>query len=252
MILQLLQAILLSILVEQNSLHSFIFRDEMQSQCVQSTIGNANVLAFKELDVDIDGRLDEVIVYGGEDLNLLIVSASGTDECKILLNEYLTSRKLINSSQIVTIRNIEIVEVTGDAQPEIHVWLEKSNGGFRQNVALHAIYSLKAGHWIEVLRLTQCLEFGSFEIREGQPEGPKIIYVDEDRHCEPPLSSSRTYTFMRWNGSRFLPAETGTIQIPFWQTVPTWVGLICLVVVPFVLIGIGLAFLITLLKKIKK
>lgn len=227
--MQLLQAILLSILLNCVSLHSFFVGSEMQRKCVESAIGNSEILTTRSLDVNEDGTVDEIIIYGGDKLYLLIVRNSATGECKVVLNEYLTFRQLLTGTQIVTIREIALVEVTGDAQPELHVWLEKRNGGFRQEVALHAIYFRQQEEWKEALRVTQCLAASSFEIRKEQPGRPKVLYLDEDRHCDWPRSNERIYTFMRWNGSRFLPAERGTVEIPWLQVNPSWAEVLYLI-----------------------
>ncbi len=209
----------------------------LQSSCIQSTIGDSEILDNQSLDVDGNKTLDTIVIYAKDNIQLTVATDVGTANCKIALNEYLTDRKLIVGEQAVTIRDIELVELTGDHQPDIYVWLEKRNGGSRAEVALHAIYSLQNGIWQEALRGTQCLDASSFEIRTEQEGQPKILYFESDVTCDWPVSSRWHFTVMRWNGSRFMPAETGTVEIPFWRTM-SWLDVVCCL--PFAIAGIGL------------
>ncbi len=210
-----------------------------------SVLGNTEVLLNRSMDVDQDGKLDNVIVYGGDDIYVLIVSNAASVECKVVLNERITSRRLITEDQKITIRELELVEMTGDNQPELHLWLEKRGGGPREEVSLHEIYTLQNGQWHEAAGFAQCLAFSSFEIRNAKDMAAKEIYVDEDRHCEPPFSTGRTYSILKWNGTRFLPDEYehGSVPAPFSQTVygvcaPYALGAILILMITFITFSI--------------
>jgi hypothetical protein len=59
MIVHLFQVILLFILLEPVSFQPLLGGYGMQSQCVQSAIGNTEILATRSFDVDKDGKLLE-------------------------------------------------------------------------------------------------------------------------------------------------------------------------------------------------
>jgi hypothetical protein len=132
-----------------------------------------------------------------------------------------------------------MIELTGDDRPELYIWLEKSGWGPpHEKVAFHAIYTLVDENWEHVLGnvgITQCLAFSSFEFRDAPSGKAKDIYLDEDRLCNPPWSSKRNWTIMRWDGSRFMPVESGVIEIS--TTDPPWVNVCCAVPLAFVMFG---------------
>lgn len=205
---------------------------QAQSDCFNQTIANNEVLAQKSLDLDQDGKLDQVIVYGQGDLYVLIATDSDSPNCKVVLNEYLIHRQLITGRQLATIKSIEPIEITGESPPELYVSVETKGGGPRVEYATHAIYSAQNGQWREILHFSQCLTFSSFEFRDNPTSHTKDVYADEDRHCEPPWSSSRTYTLLRWDGAKFAAVESGTSAIR--ETNPPEADLICLM--PFVVL----------------
>jgi hypothetical protein len=184
-----------------------------QSKCAKQIIGNGKVLGSQALDIDQDSNLDEVVVYDKDgDIYALVALDSSSAHCKVVLDKYFTSTKLTTGRQTAIVRAIELVELTGDDKPEVHVWLDQSGGGPRVSFATHAIYTSANGSWQEAARFGLCLAFNSFKFREVPGRIAKDIYVDEDVHCEPPWSSQRTYTIMRWNGSRIMPIESGTFD----------------------------------------
>lgn len=211
------------------SAFTFITMPDRQLGCVLQAIGNNEIIAQESVDVDQNGSLDELIIYGDKDLFLIIAQDSSTASCKIVFNEYLISRKLITGWQKVTVRSMEQIELTGDNIPEIHIWLEKTGGGPREEVALHAIYSLQESKWQEVFIFTQCLAFSSFEFRVSQGGAAKEIYTDQDRHCEPPWSSGRTYNLLQWNGSRFVTVESGIVPNSVAPMYLAWLNYACLI-----------------------
>jgi hypothetical protein len=207
---------------------------DTQSDCIGEILGDDELITSQSLDVDQDGALDRVVLYikgdvnRGEDPIYILALSESSGDCEVILDEYLIWSALTTGRQEINVRAIEMVELTGDDQQELHVWLEKSGGGAHETVAFHAILATIDGEWKHVLGnvgVTQCLAFSSFEFRDAPTGNAKDIYLDEDRHCEPPWSSSRTYTIVRWNGSRFMPAESGTIDVR--TTNPPWIDVFC-------------------------
>lgn len=203
----------------------------LQSECVKQIIGNAEIVANQAIDVDQDGKQDQVVLYGKDYVDILVALNRSQEHCEVVLNERFTD--LILTSPVAwrtaKVRKIEMIELTGDDKPELHISLEKSGGGAAPHYeyALHTIYTFKDGRWQEALNVGLCLAFNSFEFRDGPDEGVKDIYLDEDRDCDPPWSSQRTYTIMRWDGSRFMPSESGTIEIS--TTSPSWMNMFCII-----------------------
>jgi hypothetical protein len=208
---------------------------DIQSDCVEQVIGNAEIVANQAVDIDQDGKLDQIILYINDKddrtydpIYVLIALYQSPMHCRAVLNEELTLSKLTTDRQTITVRRIEMVELTGDNRPELHIWLDRSGGGPRASVAYHAVFTLVDRYWKHALGnkgVEQCLAFSSFEFREAPGGDAKDIYLDEDRHCEPPWSSDRTYAIMRWNGSKFVPVEEGTIDIS--TTDPPWLNVCC-------------------------
>jgi hypothetical protein len=192
-----------------------------QSNCVNQIVHDAEILAHKQLDVNRDGVQDDVIIYGAGDLYVLVVANRLSAGCKVILNDWLTSRHLIDETKVVKVQQIELVDLTGDIQPELHVGLDLSAFAFRASEAVHAIYKLQNESMERVFVLSQCLQMSSFEFRTAS-DGTILIYLDEDRHCAGG-SSSRNYAIYRWNAetSQFESLESGKIAKetpdPFWN-----------------------------------
>lgn len=211
----------------------------LQSECVEQVVGKAEIIANQTLDVDQDGKLDQVVLYGKDQVDVLVILNRSPSDCEVGLNEYLANLILGSPTawRIAEVRKIEMIELTGDDKPELYIWLETSGAGPRYEHSVHAIYTLINGNWQKVLHISQCLAFSTFEFRDLLTEDAKYIYLDEDTSCQPPWSAQRTYTIMRWNGSRFMPTESGTIDIsttdpPWWNAfcVATLVGPVVIVV----------------------
>lgn len=208
----------------------------MQLDCIEQIIGNAEIVASQGIDVDQDGNLDQVVLYinentdhSGDPIYILVVLNQSLARCEVVLNEYLIRSSLSTGRQSIDVREIEMVELTGDGKPELHIWLEKKDKNVRpENIAFHAIYTSADGNWKHVLGnagITQCLFFSSFEFRESSSGDAKDIYLDQDRLCNPPWSSHRNYSILRWDGLKFTQVEEGTIDIS--TTDPPWVNVCC-------------------------
>ncbi len=252
----LLTMILLSALMPAEQWRWFIAQSS-QSDCVERVVQNAETLAHKQLDVNQDGILDDVVIYGDGDLYLLMVANGSSLGCKVMLNDRLTSRQLINPDEqkVVKVQQVELVDLTGDNQPELHIWLDLSAFAFRESEAFHAIYKLQGGSLERVFVTSQCLQVSSFEFRTA-PDDAQLIYWDEDYHCDPP-SSSRDYAIYRWdaNTSQFKRIESGKVakETPdtFWQSVLA--VLIEVVAVPAAgILLVGLVVLFVLRKNARK
>jgi hypothetical protein len=207
-----------------------------QSDCIEQVIGSAEIVTSRAVDIDQDGNLDQVVLYVNDDtarrddpIYILVILSQPLLHCEVVLNEYLVWSALTAGRQSINVREIEIVELTGDDKPELHIWLEKSGGGPRESVAYHSIFTMIDGIWQHALGdggITQCLAFSSFEFRDTPSGDAQDIYLDEDRLCDPPWSSHRTYSILRWNGSKFKQIEGGTIDIS--TTDPPWLNLCCI------------------------
>ena len=108
-----------------------------QSNCVHQTVQGADILADKQLDVNRDGIQDEVVIYGNDDLYALVVVNQSTSSCEIILNSRLTSRQTLSGRKTVAVQGIELVDLTGDDQPELHIWLDLNTSDFRGRQAFH-------------------------------------------------------------------------------------------------------------------
>ncbi|HTP10915.1 MAG TPA: hypothetical protein VMP08_21825 [Anaerolineae bacterium] len=220
----LLTVTLLSVLMSAEQAQWFSAQSP-QSDCVEQVVQNAETLVHKQLDVNQDGIPDDVVIYGNGDLYLLVVANGSSLGCKVMLNDWLTSRQLINPDEkkVVKVQQVELVDLTGDDQPELHIWLDLSTFAFRESEAFHAIYKLQGRSLERVFVTSQCLQVSSFEFRTA-PDGAQVIYWDEDYHCDPP-SSSRDYAIYRWdaNTSQFKRIESGKVAKEtadtFWQAV---------------------------------
>jgi hypothetical protein len=190
------------------------------SNCVDRSVQDAEVLAHKQLDVNQDGVQDDVVIYGQGDLYILVAINQSSLGCKIVLNDYLTSSA--GEKARVTVQRVELVNLTGDKLPELHVGVDSSSPTFRASKAFHAIYKLQGESMERVFVTSQCLRMSSFDFRPAS-DGIKLIYVDEDRRCVAP-SYSRDYEIYRWNAeaSQFEQIESGQVakETPdtFWQS----------------------------------
>ena len=184
-----------------------------QLDCVEQVVQNTEILVHKQLDVNQDGIPDDVVIYGDGDLYLLVIAKKSSPGCKVMLNDWLTSRQLVDPDEkkVVKVQQVELVDLTGDNQPELHIWLDLSTFAFRESEAFHAIYKLHGGSLERVFVSSQCLQMSSFEFRTA-PDGAQLIYRDEDYHCDPP-SSNRDYAIYRWdaNTSQFKSIESGKV-----------------------------------------
>ncbi len=203
----------------------------LQSTCINSVIGNEEIITRQSLDVNQDGILDQIVLYGKDKVNIGVILNDSSLNCRIVLDDTLTPLVLANptSWRTVQLRQIEMIELTGDNKPELHIWLEKTNAPSRYEHAVHAIYTFVNEKLQKILLTEQCLIFSSFEFQGGETGGPKNIYLDTDSQCQPPWSFQRNYTTMKWNGSRFIPSQSGTIKI--FTTYPPWWNIFCLIVV---------------------
>jgi hypothetical protein len=63
--------------------------------CIDRTVQDAEVLARKLLDINQDGNPDDVVIYGHDELYVLVVANKPTLDCEIILGDYLTSRQIL-------------------------------------------------------------------------------------------------------------------------------------------------------------
>jgi RHS repeat-associated protein len=214
----------------------------VQSECVQLTVQDGEVVSNSLLNINEDEEPDEIVLYKDEGLHILAVLDSLDTGCKVVLNEYLTNIDLRRGQQEIVIRQVSLFELTGDEQPEIYVWLDKKGGGRFVSAAVHIIYTLKDEGWQKAFHVEQCLGFSSLKFQNSPTEeNVKDIYRDTDVHCEIPFSTDRSYYISRWDGDAFVVIESGTVNVwalypPIWYVV-CFLTLVCPVLLPLVLLG---------------
>ncbi|MCP4525569.1 MAG: hypothetical protein GY833_06645 [Aestuariibacter sp.] len=222
----------------------------IQIDCIGQIIGDTEIVTNQSIDVNQDGKPDQVVLYGKDHLYVLVALSQSQTHCEVILNEHLTALILVNPSawRTVAVHKIEMIELTGDDKPEIYIWLEKSGEGVgpRYEYAVHAIYTFVDGNLQQALNVELCLAFNSFEFRETATGNAKDVYLDGDSLCNPPWSSGRTYSIMRWNGEKFALVESGTIDIA--TTDPPWLN-VCCIVAPISFLVVTL-MLVTRLRKV--
>lgn len=207
-----------------------------QENCIEKVVGDQEILARQVLDINRDGSPEQIVIYGNDDVRLLVIVSQPSGTCQTILEDQLTNRGLFTGQQIIAVRQVELVELTNDDQDELYVWLEESGGGGgpRDSNSVHAIYRLGNNGWRRAFFASMCAALSSLEFRAA-PEGRKLIYLDEDLRCNPP-SSSRTYSVYRWDAtaSQFERVESG--EIAKWTLGPFCQNVI--VVVSTTLIGL--------------
>jgi hypothetical protein len=227
--------------------------DSPRSSCVDQVVQDAEILRSEQLDVNQDGIKDDVVVYGQDNIYVLVVINQTTSDCKVILNDRLASRQLRSGDRrTAAIRQVELVDLTEDNRPELHVWLELRSDDYRTSDAFHKLYQLRDGTMKTVFVTSQCLEMSSFEFRTA-PDGTKLIYLDEDRRCDLP-SSSRNYEIYQWSTtkSQFERIESG--QIAKSTPDPFWSALLVVYVLPVtaIIMGVVIGLIIWLRSKKKR
>jgi hypothetical protein len=202
----------------------------LHADCIRQVLGDAEVLANQELNVDQDEELELVVLYVSEAINYMpirvLILETAFTECRAVGDKELTRTRLRTGERVPTyIRTIEVVELTGDNQPELHICLEQQGDRMGiEDVEYHAILTLKDGEWEHVLGntgITQNPSLNLFEYRDA-PEGEaKDIYLERYSYWTGELR----YVIMRWDGSRFMPIEGDLIEVE--KTMPLWVQCCC-------------------------
>lgn len=194
---------------------------DVQSDCIEQALGNAEIVTSREMDIDGDGDWELVILYVSEDKSYkpIHVMLIETDlaQCVVVCDKQLTLTTLKDGERLVTnIREIEVIELTGDARPELHIWMDQRRPG--ESVEYHAILTPVNGSWNHALGSTGITRSSArplFEFRDAPNEEAKDIYLESYY----PLSGETRYTIMRWDGSKFMPVEGGVINV---ATTPLW------------------------------
>ncbi len=188
---------------------------DIQSDCFKRVLGDAEIVTSREMDVDWDGDLDLVILYVSEDksykpIHAMIIKTDSA-QCMVVCDKQLTLTMLKNGERLATsIREIETVEVTGDARPELHIWMiQRRPSG---SVEYHAILTPVYDSWKHVLGstgITRNSDRSLFEFRDAPNGEAKDIYLESYY----PLSGETRYTIMRWDGLKFMPVEGDVINV---------------------------------------
>jgi hypothetical protein len=187
----------------------------VQSDCIEQTLGDAKIITSREMDVDWDRDLELVILYVSEDKSYkpihVMMIKTGSAQCMVVCDKQLTLTTLKDGEQLATsIREIEVIELTGDVRPELHIWMDQLRPG--EPVEYHAILTPVNGSWKHALGSTGITRNPArplFEFRDAPNGESKDIYLESYY----PLSDETRYTIMRWDGSKFMPVEGDVINI---------------------------------------
>lgn len=222
----------------------------LHADCIRQVLGDAEVMAGQELNVDQDEELELVVLYISEakdykPIRVLILETAFT-ECRAVGDEQLTLTALATGERLSTrIRTIEVIELTGDNQPELHIYLDQP-GRDEDDAEYHAILTPKDGEWKHVLGNTGIAQNPSlnlFEYRDA-PEGEaKDIYLKRYSYW----TGETRYIIMRWDGSRFMPIEGDLIEVE--KTPPLWAQCCC---VGVLIIPAGLIALVLIQRQKRK
>jgi hypothetical protein len=179
------------------------------------------------MDIDWDGDLELVILYVSEDksykpIHVMMIETDSA-QCMVVCDKQLTLTTLKDGERLATgIREIEVIELTGDVRPELHIWMGQRRPG--ESVEYHAILTPVNDSWKHALGSTGITRSPArplFEFRDAPNEEAKDIYLESYY----PLSGETRYTIMRWDGSRFMPVEGGVINV---ATTPLWLKAGCI------------------------
>lgn len=76
--------------------------------CLQSVIGGNPVVVAEQIDINVNGKLDEVVLYRDDWLHLVAALDLGTQRCQIVLNDTITGVNLIDGWQTVQVERLEL------------------------------------------------------------------------------------------------------------------------------------------------
>ena len=115
----------------------------LQSRCIKEAVGDAEIIYRQTLDVNGDGRKDQVVLYGKDDVYVAVALDQPLELCELVLDKRLTALKLDKPTiwRNIMVRKIEVIELTGDNIPELHVWLDKTGAPSRYEHVVHSVYS---------------------------------------------------------------------------------------------------------------
>ena len=199
----------------------------MQADCIEQVLRDAEIVTSREMDVDWDKDLELVILYVSEDKSYKPIHAmmieTDSAQCMVVCDRQLTLTTLKDGERLATsIREIEVIELTGDVRPELHIWVDQRRPG--ESVEYHAILTPVNGSWKHALGSTGITRSPTrplFEFRDAPNGEAKDIYLESYY----PLSGETRYTIMRWDGSKFMPVEGNVINV---ATTPLWLKAGCI------------------------
>jgi hypothetical protein len=163
------------------------------------------------LDVDWDNDSDVVMLYISEEGDYEHISIIGLDQssedCTVLFDKPLIVpiRQATGERFEVRICRIEAIELTGDNQPELHIWLQLRGSAVRRD-EYHAILTRTDGRWHHALGtngLARIPPDTFFEFRDAPSGKTQDIHLESANR----LTGKTTHTILRWNGSEFAPLK---------------------------------------------
>jgi hypothetical protein len=210
---------------------------DVQSDCIEQVLGDAEIVTSREMDVDWDRDLELVILYVSDDksykpIHVMMIETDSA-QCMVVCDEQLTLTTLKDGERLATsIREIEVIELTGDVRPELHIWMDQRRPG--ESVEYHAVLTSVNDSWKHALGSTGIARSPTrplFEFRDAPDGEAKDIYLESYY----PLSGETRSTIMRWDGSKFTPEEGEVIDV---AATPPWLkaGCIATLVVPAVIV----------------
>ncbi len=152
---------------------------DAHKQCVEQVIKSENLLYAK-----LENSNHLAIGYISEDsFEVVIFVVNDTGDCIIEFQQSIASRYYLNRHAIGVFGNIELVDLSGNQQPEVYVWFSSRDG--RQDAGDEYIfYSKQAdGSYERVFTLLACRDRSSVQFTQLEGESKRRIVLTEDSEC---------------------------------------------------------------------
>jgi hypothetical protein len=211
------------------------------ARCMEVNPVNGRVEVAKNLDTNHDGDLEEVVVYTDDGDIFLQIFQDETDAfCHSIFNVELDTLNLLDRRMGLVVTDVELIDVTNDDLPEIHIGFETSGGGRYASAAVHHLYHWNGDTWERIYISRACLPFSTFEMVENPNSKTTQIFYQNDLICDT-ADGRRDYVLYEWDGEKFQVVETGIREIPIWQK-PFEIVLCLCCLFPFILAGLVIWF----------
>lgn len=185
------------------------------AQCLEVNPVIGRVYNARMFDVNNDGISEEVVIYTSDgDVFLEVFENPDTLPCTTIFDVKLDTLKLIDRRMTLSVIEVELIDVTGDDIPELHIGFEKQGGGRYASGTVHHLYETK--NWERIFISNTCLRSNVFEIRDVAASAMKEIYYENDIICDE-VTGTRNYACFRWDGTQFQMLEQGERNPALWE-----------------------------------